>query len=144
MIDSRRLLIVALALPLAGQAFAQGGLELLHVQGNVHMIAGPGGNTAVQTGPEAVIVVDTQTATVSDALLATIKGLSPKPIRHIIVTSADPDHTGGNAVLSSAGTSVRLMDSFEITSEVGVGTRARAIKWLDERRAKGRVGGRQP
>jgi serine/threonine-protein kinase RsbT len=38
----------------------------------------------------------------------------------------------------------RLMDLFEITSEVGIGTRARAIKWLDERRAKSRVGGRQP
>ena len=38
----------------------------------------------------------------------------------------------------------RLMDSFEITSEVGVGTRARALKWLDERRGKSRAGGRQP
>src|ERR1044071_351205 len=37
----------------------------------------------------------------------------------------------------------RLMDVFEITSEVGIGTRARAIKWLDERRAKSRTGGRQ-
>jgi serine/threonine-protein kinase RsbT len=37
----------------------------------------------------------------------------------------------------------RLMDSFEITSEVGVGTRARATKWLEERRAKGRAGGRR-
>jgi serine/threonine-protein kinase RsbT len=37
----------------------------------------------------------------------------------------------------------RLMDAFEITSQVGVGTQARAIKWLDERRAKNRAGGRQ-
>ena len=37
----------------------------------------------------------------------------------------------------------RLMDSFEITSQVGIGTRARAIKWLDQRRAKNRPGGRQ-
>ena len=37
----------------------------------------------------------------------------------------------------------RLMDTFEIVSEVGIGTRARAIKWLDERRAKTRTGGRQ-
>lgn len=109
----RKLLVAAFALPLGGTAFAQGGLELLHVQGNVHMIAGPGGNTAVQIGPEAVIIVDTQTAAVSDGLLAMIRGLSPKPIRHIIVTSADPDHTGGNAALASAGTYVRLIDSFD-------------------------------
>lgn len=37
----------------------------------------------------------------------------------------------------------RLMDSFEITSEVGVGTRARAIKWLSNRRTTYTVGGRQ-
>ena len=37
----------------------------------------------------------------------------------------------------------RLMDTFEITSEVGVGTRARATKWLEDRRARGRAGGRR-
>jgi anti-sigma regulatory factor (Ser/Thr protein kinase) len=37
----------------------------------------------------------------------------------------------------------RLMDAFEITSEVGVGTRARATKWLEDRRARGRAGGRR-
>jgi serine/threonine-protein kinase RsbT len=37
----------------------------------------------------------------------------------------------------------RLMDVFEISSQVGVGTRARAIKWLDERPAGSR-GGRHP
>lgn len=113
MMASGRLAMAVLALPLADAALAQGQLEVLPVQGNVHMVAGPGGNTAVQTGHEAVIVVDTQTAAVTDELLATIKGLSPKPIRHIIVTSADPDHTGGNAALASAGTYVRLIDSFD-------------------------------
>jgi serine/threonine-protein kinase RsbT len=37
----------------------------------------------------------------------------------------------------------RLMDTFEITSEVGVGTHARATKWLEDRRARGRAGGRR-
>lgn len=37
----------------------------------------------------------------------------------------------------------RLMDEFELTSEVGVGTRARATKWLDNRRSKPWVGGRR-
>ena len=39
--------------------------------------------------------------------------LSSKPIRHVIVTSVDPDHTGGNERLSSAGTYVRLLDTFD-------------------------------
>jgi len=39
--------------------------------------------------------------------------LSSKPIRHIVVTSADADHTGGNERVSSAGTYVRLLDTFD-------------------------------
>lgn len=77
------------------------------------MIAGPGGNTSVLVGDEAVIVVDTQTAEVSEELLAAIESLSSKPIRHIINTSADGHHTGGNAPLSRAGTYVRLLTTFD-------------------------------
>ncbi|HVY64111.1 MAG TPA: MBL fold metallo-hydrolase [Gammaproteobacteria bacterium] len=92
---------------------AQEELEVLPVQGNVYMIAGAGGNTTVQIGPEAVVVVDTKTAAAADKLLAAIHKLSGKPIRHIIVTSADADHTGGNERLSAAGRYVRLLDTFD-------------------------------
>jgi cyclase len=98
---------------LAAPAIAQAPLEVLPAQGNVFMIAGPGGNTTVQIGHEAVIVVDTQTAGVSDELLAAIAKLSAKPIRHIINTSVDAEHTGGNEAVSRAGTYVRLIDSFD-------------------------------
>jgi glyoxylase-like metal-dependent hydrolase (beta-lactamase superfamily II) len=92
---------------------AQAELEILPAQGNVFMIVGPGGNTTVQVGHEAVVVVDTQTATVSDELLAAIGKLSAKPIRHIVNTSADVEHTGGNEAVSRAGTYVRLIDTFD-------------------------------
>lgn len=92
---------------------AQPVLDVLPAQGKVYLVAGPGGNTAVQVGHEAVIVVDTQTSDVADALLDTIAGLSDQPIRHIINTSAALQHTGGNAVLANAGTYVRLIDSFD-------------------------------
>lgn len=103
------------ALLLAGAApvGAQTGLEVLPVQGNVFLIAGPGGNTIVQVGHEAVVIVDTQTAEVGADLLAAVESLSAKPIRHIILTSADADHTGGNQLLSEAGTYVRLIDRFD-------------------------------
>jgi glyoxylase-like metal-dependent hydrolase (beta-lactamase superfamily II) len=97
----------------AAPLFGQAELEVLPAQGNVFMIAGPGGNTAVQIGHEAVVVVDTQTTATSDALLAAIAKLSSKPIRHIINTSADGEHTGGNEALSRAGTYVRLIDTFD-------------------------------
>ena len=103
----------ALVVALCATAHAQQPLEVLPVQGNIWMVSGPGGNTTVQTGHEAVVLVDTQTAAVSDELLGIIQNLSPQPIRHIIVTSADADHTGGNAALSQAGTYVRLIDTFD-------------------------------
>ena len=104
---------LALAFLVAASAGAQGTVDVLPVQGNVHLIVGPGGNTTVQVGDEAVVLVDTQTEAVSDAVLEIIERLSAKPIRHIILTSGDADHTGGNAPLSQAGTYVRLIDSFD-------------------------------
>jgi glyoxylase-like metal-dependent hydrolase (beta-lactamase superfamily II) len=88
-------------------------LEVLPAQGMVYMIVGPGGNTTVQAGHEAVVIVDTQTAEVGEALLAEIETLSSKPIRYIINTSADAHHTGGNELLSRAGTYVRLRTTFD-------------------------------
>lgn len=113
--EAVRSLAFAALLPfaIANPMFAQAELEVLPAQGNVFMIAGPGGNTTVQIGHEAVVVVDTQTAAASDELLAEIAKLSSKPIRHIINTSADAEHTGGNEAVSRAGTYVRLIDTFD-------------------------------
>lgn len=112
LLRSSAICLVSVSLALAAAASAQS-LEVLPAQGSVFMIAGPGGNTTVQVGHEAVIVVDTQTAEVSDELLTVIETLSSKPIRHIVNTSADAHHTGGNAPLSRAGTYVRLMTTFD-------------------------------
>jgi glyoxylase-like metal-dependent hydrolase (beta-lactamase superfamily II) len=113
----RAMSFATLAFALAKPAFAQTELEVVAAQGNVFMIAGPGGNTTVQVGHEAVVVVDTQTTSASDDLLAAIAKLSGKPIRHIINTSADAEHTGGNEALSRAGTYVRLIDTFDPRGE---------------------------
>ena len=106
-------LAAALLLVYAMPGQAQPPLEVLPAQGNVYMVVGPGGNSAVQVGHEAVIVVDTQTDAASADLLATIGELSDKPIRHIINTSGSLEHTGGNEALSNAGTYVRLIDTFD-------------------------------
>jgi glyoxylase-like metal-dependent hydrolase (beta-lactamase superfamily II) len=105
--------VVCTPCSVALDAAAQNDLEVLPVQGNVFVIAGPGGNTTVQVGHEAVVLVDTQTAAVSGEVLRAVEKLSSKPIRHIIVTSADADHTGGNEALSRAGRYVRLIDTFD-------------------------------
>jgi cyclase len=79
-------------------------ISSFHVQGNVWLLVGAGGNIAVQTGDEGVLVVDTGLAQNADKVMAAIKKLSDKPIRWILNTHFHPDHTGGNEALSKAGT----------------------------------------
>jgi cyclase len=87
-------------------ALAKAEIHTLKVQGNVYMIVGPGGNTALQIGDSGALVVDTQYEEVSDKIVAEIRKLTDKPIRYIINTSADPDHVGGNAKIAKAGAPV--------------------------------------
>jgi cyclase len=78
-------------------------IQILKVQGNVYMIAGPGGNTVVQAGETGVLVVDTQTTAAADKLLAAIRSISPKPIHYIVNTNMRADRIGGNPALAKAG-----------------------------------------
>src|SRR5437016_9996914 len=110
--------------------------EILPIRNNVYMLAGDGANIALSVGPDGVLMVDTGTLANSERLLAAIQQLqrqlgtnglqawnfaaetrsnlsrmiSPpapsKPIRYIINTSLDPDHSGGNEKLSQAGATI--------------------------------------
>src|SRR5581483_3407083 len=81
-------------------------ISVLPVQGNVYMLVGAGGNTTVQVGEYSVLVVDKQLRPLSGKILKAIQQISNKPIRYVINTSADPDHTGGNAEIAKAGNSI--------------------------------------
>jgi cyclase len=91
--------------PAAAQQ-SQGDIQTFHVQGNVHMLVGGGANIAVQVGDDGVLVVDTGIAAMSEKVIAAIRRLSDGPIRWIVNTNGDPDHTGGNTAISHAGRTV--------------------------------------
>lgn len=90
----------------AQQVKPDGQIHVLKVQGNVYMLAGPAGNTAVSIGDSGVLIVDAQTADLSEKLVAAIRTLSDKPIRYIIDTSFDADRTGGNENVARIGAPV--------------------------------------
>jgi cyclase len=89
---------------------SKGAIEVLPVQGSVYLLAGAGSNITVQVGPEAVMVVDTNEAAMSEKVLAAIRTLSTAPVRYIVNTSGDLDHIGGNgAIAKSAEGSVNAI-----------------------------------
>jgi cyclase len=106
---SRRVFGLAAACFVATSAVARPGaqaprdLEVLQLRPNFFMIAGAGGNIAVQIGEDGVVVVDAGSAGSAGSVVAAIKKLTPQPIRYVIDTSADPDHVGGNETVSKAG-----------------------------------------
>ena len=105
-------LFLAVCLP-HGVVGAQATIEVLPAQGNVFMLAAPGGNTAIQVGAEGPLVVDAQPAALSMRVLEAVGGLSPRPIRHIVLTSGGDQQAGGAAALSKAGRYVRVIDSID-------------------------------
>jgi cyclase len=79
-------------------------VETLPVQGKVHMIAGAGGNIAVQVGDGGVLLVDTGYEQMSGKVMAAIRRLAPnRTLRTIINTTLADAHTGANAVLIKEG-----------------------------------------
>ena len=101
--------LVAIALPLAVGVAAQtqtGDLDVVQLRPNFYVIGGAGGNVVVQLGPEGVILVDSGSTERADQVLAAIRRLTDLPIRYIINTSMDADHTGGNEKLARAGLSI--------------------------------------
>lgn len=62
-----------------------------------------GGTISVLTGPDGVLLVDSQFAPLTDRLVAAIKRISDKPIRFLINTHVHGDHTGGNENFAKLG-----------------------------------------
>jgi glyoxylase-like metal-dependent hydrolase (beta-lactamase superfamily II) len=111
-----------LLIALAGALNAQDtGITTLHVQGNVYVLQGAGGNVAVQVGDMGVTVVDTGLAGNADQVLAAIRKLSGGPIQHVINTSVAPEHIGGNAALRNAGITLAASNLAVTLTDTGRG-----------------------
>jgi len=107
--------VTAVVCAVAGPVAADdpGALEVLPAQGNVYVLAAAGGNTTVQIGSEGPLVVDTQPPALSDKVIESVGRLSPRPIRHIVLTSGDDQQAGGAAKLSKAGRYIRVIDTID-------------------------------
>jgi len=78
-------------------------IQVTKVREHLFMLTGAGGNVAALVFPEGITLVDSGRVEMSDKLLATLRTLSKQPVRYIINTSPDPDHTGGNEKIGTTG-----------------------------------------
>ncbi len=88
---------------LAAPSPATEALELIPVQGKVWLLAGAGGNIAVQVGDDGIVLVDTGLEAFSQGVLDTLARLTDRPVRMIINTGTALDHIGGNDAISRTG-----------------------------------------
>jgi cyclase len=106
----------------AGFALGADDIEVIPVQPNFYMIAGAGGNIAVQIGPDGVLLVDTGAARMTDRVMAEIHKLSSQPIRFIINTSADADHVGGNERLANGAEGAVIIGTENVLTRMSAPT----------------------
>ena len=77
---------------------------------NFYTFEGQGGTISALTGPDGVLLVDSQFAPLTDKLVAAIRAVSDRPIRFLVNTHVHGDHTGGNENFAKAGTLIFSRD----------------------------------
>ena len=105
------LLVVCLSIAFATGVFAQQDLSKVEIKttklaGNLYTLEGQGGAIGVLTGPDGILMVDSQFAPLTERIVAAIKAIDPGPIRYLINTHVHGDHTGGNANLGAMGVTI--------------------------------------
>ena len=80
----------------------QAGIETIHVSDHIYMLRGPGGNIGVSVGADGMLLVDSESAALTDDVLAALKGLGDGKVAYILNTHFHQDHVGGNSVMARA------------------------------------------
>src|SRR5271168_1622407 len=109
------LFLTSAVLTLAGNAFGQAAapvdyskvqIETVKLAPNFYVLNGQGGAIGVLTGPDGVLMVDSQFAPLTEKIVAAVKQVSNAPIKFLINTHVHGDHTGGNENLGKMGVTI--------------------------------------
>src|SRR5690242_20964847 len=91
----------ALSLAFAAAALAQQTdyskveIKTTRLADDFYTLEGQGGTVSVLTGPDGVLLVDSQFAPLTEKLAAAVKAVSDQPIRFLVNTHVHGDHTRG-------------------------------------------------
>jgi glyoxylase-like metal-dependent hydrolase (beta-lactamase superfamily II) len=84
---------------------------------NFYTLEGQGGTISVLTGPDGVLLVDSQYAALTARLVTAIRQITDRPIRFLINTHLHADHTGGNENFAKLGTVIFARDQLRARLE---------------------------
>jgi glyoxylase-like metal-dependent hydrolase (beta-lactamase superfamily II) len=86
-----------------GQDFEKIQVQTVNITAGVSMLAGGGGNIGVSTGPDGILLIDTQFAQLMGKIKAEIAKIQTGPVRIVGNTNWHYDHVSGNEVLAKEG-----------------------------------------
>ncbi|MGA2879310.1 MAG: MBL fold metallo-hydrolase [Bryobacteraceae bacterium] len=107
----------------SAQTEPQSAIHVQRVRGSIFMLSGAGGNITIDAGSEGVLLVDTGLAAMTDQVLAELAKISDKPVRYILDTHLDPDHTGGNEKIAKLGQTIAGGDVTNLTDDAREGAK---------------------
>jgi len=95
------LLALVMALQAAWAVYTQtskppGPLKTERIKGDLYMVSGEGGNVALYTTGEGVVLVDDMFDRNHNDILAQVKSVTSEPLRYVINTHQHDDHAGGD------------------------------------------------
>lgn len=73
------------------------------LRGNLHVLVGWGGNIAVSTGPDGMLLVDDEYALLTPKVRDALRELRSPQVRIVVNTHWHDDHTGGNEAFARDG-----------------------------------------
>jgi len=86
-------------------------IRTTEIRNGIYMFMGAGGNIAVSTGEDGVLIVDDQYAEMTAKIDAAVAELTDEPMRYVINTHWHWDHTGGNENYGNAGKTIIAHDN---------------------------------
>src|SRR5260221_12161132 len=101
----------------AQQDFSKVEIKTTKITNNFYTLDGQGGRIGVLTGPDGVLMVDSQFAPLTDKIVAAIKQISDGRIRYLVNTHVHGDHTGGNENLGKMGVTILARENLRMRLE---------------------------
>ncbi len=81
-------------------------VQVTEIRDGIYLLQGLGGNVTALTGPDGLMIVDTDLPRVFPALKAALAELSPLPVRYVVNTHVHFDHTGSNSKFRAEGADI--------------------------------------